>query len=151
MIGLLVSASLYLHVGAKYVFVRILRDSVHLQKNSVTHWTTWLGCTFIITAVGFLLGSGVPIFNYLLALAGSVCFAPLSLVLPGFLWVYDHQSFRTGTALRKVSYWLHWGLILLGFFLTVAGTYSVVQELIDAYASGKIDRAFSCADNSGSS
>lgn len=151
LIGLLVSACLYLHVAAKYMFVRILRHSVHLQRNTWTHWTVWLGSTIAIGAVGFLLGSGVPIFAYLIALAGSVCFAPLSLMLPGYLWVYDHQHYRRGTALQKVVYGLHWLLILLGLFLTIGGTYGVVQQIIDAYSSGQIDRAFSCADNSGSS
>lgn len=151
LIGLLVSACLYLHVAAKYMFVRILRQSRHLQRNTLTHWSVWLGCTTSLGAVGFLLGSGVPIFAYLIALAGSVCFAPLSLVLPGWLWVYDHQHYRGGTMWQRVAHGLHWLLILLGLFLTVGGTYGVVQQIIDAYASGQIDRAFSCADNSGSS
>lgn len=151
MIGLLVSACLYLHLAAKYLFVRILRHSVHLQQNTVTHWSVWFSCTFALAAAGFLLGSGVPIFGYLLAMTGSLCFAPLSLMLPGYLWVYDHQQYRTGRVLNRVVYWLHWLLILLGLFLTVGGTYGVIREIIAAYASGQIDKAFSCADNSGSS
>lgn len=71
MVGLLVSACLYLHVAAKYLFVRILRRSVHLQRNTATHWAVWLGCTFGVAAVGFLLGSGVPIFSFLIALSGG--------------------------------------------------------------------------------
>lgn len=152
LIGLLVSACLYLHVAAKYLFVRILRRSRHLQRNTLVHWSVWLGCTTAVGAVGFLLGSGVPIFAYLIALAGSVCFAPLSLMLPGYLWLYDYgASYRVGTAVQRVVYALHWLLVLLGLFLAVGGTYGVVQEIIDAYASGTIDGAFSCADNSGSS
>lgn len=42
LIGLLASAIVYLHVGAKYLFVRILRNSKHLQDNSITHWSVWL-------------------------------------------------------------------------------------------------------------
>lgn len=61
LIGLLVSACLYLHVSlisrqavelvltidveqvaAKYLFVRILRDSKHLQANTLIHWGTWM-------------------------------------------------------------------------------------------------------------
>lgn len=148
--GLLVSACLYIHVAAKYLFVRILRNSVHLQSNSFIHWGVWFGCTFTISAVGFLLGSGIPIFNYLIALAGSLCFAPLALWLPGYLWVYDHQQWRTGTNGQKLAYWLHWLLILLAIFITVGGTYGVIQQILDAYASGEIDSAFSCADNSNS-
>lgn len=42
LIGLLAGAVVYLHVGAKYVFVRMLRNSPHLQANTFTHWAIWL-------------------------------------------------------------------------------------------------------------
>ncbi|KAK1980691.1 transmembrane amino acid transporter [Colletotrichum cereale] len=151
LIGLMVSACLYIHVAAKYLFVRILRNSVHLQKNSVVHWSVWLGCTFGMSVVSFLLASGIPIFNYLLALAGSLTFAPLALGLPGYLWVFDHQHYRQGTWWQVMVYWLNWLMILLAVFLTFGGTYGVIQNIIDAYADGLIGGAFSCADNSGSS
>jgi hypothetical protein len=147
LIGLLVSACLYIHVAAKYLFVRILRNSQHLQKNSVVHWSVWLGCTLVMSVVAFLLASGIPIFNYLLALAGSLTFAPLALGLPGYLWIYDHQHYRKGAWWQVMAYWLNWLMILLAVFLTVGGTYGTVQSIIDAYASGKIGKAFSCADN----
>lgn len=149
--GLLVSACLYIHVAAKYLFVRMLRDSVHLQKNSFVHWSVWLGCTLSMSIVSFLLASGVPIFNYLLALAGSLTFSPLALGLPGYLWIYDHGHYRKGNWWQVLVYYLNWAMIGLAVFLTIGGTYGVIQNIIDAYASGEIDRAFSCADNSGSS
>ncbi|KAK8048368.1 hypothetical protein PG994_010098 [Apiospora phragmitis] len=150
-VGLLVSACLYIHVAAKYLFVRMLRNSPHLQKNSVAHWTLWLGCTLGMSVVGFLVASGIPIFNYLLALAGSLTFAPLALGLPGYLWVYDHGHYRTGKHWQVLVYYLNWLMIGLAVFLTIGGTYGVVQNIIDAYARGEIDKAFSCKDNSGSS
>lgn len=67
------------------MFVRILRHSTHLQKNSVVHWSVWLGCTFTIAAVGFLIASGVPIFSFLIALAGSVC-CKCRFLLPSFMY-----------------------------------------------------------------
>ncbi|KAF3352842.1 hypothetical protein VdG1_08615 [Verticillium dahliae VDG1] len=91
LIGLLVSACLYVHVAAKYMFVRILRNSEHLQKNSAGRW-----------------------------------------------W-------------QALVYYLNCLMIALAAFLTIGGTYGVVQNIIDAYASGEIGGAFSCADNSDSS
>lgn len=40
--GLWITSILYLHLAAKFFFVRILRNSKHLQSNSVIHWGTWL-------------------------------------------------------------------------------------------------------------
>lgn len=148
--GLLVSACLYVHVAAKYLFVRILRNSVHLQSNSAIHWGVWLGSNFVMCVVSFLLASGIPIFNYLLALAGSLTFAPLALGFPGYLWIYDHKHYRKGGFLKATAYWLNWLMILLAVFLTIGGTYGVIQQVIDAYASGQISSAFSCEDNSNS-
>lgn len=150
LIGLLVSACLYVHVAAKYLFVRILRKSVHLQNNSVVHWGVWFGCTFSVCVVSFLLASGIPIFNYLLALSGSLTFAPLGLGLPGYLWVYDHQHYRRGGLVKMTVYYLNWMMMALAVFMTIGGTYGVVQQIINAYADGTISSAFSCADNSNS-
>ena len=151
LVGLLVSACVYVHVAAKYIFVRILRDSKHLQSNSIVHWSAWLGCTTAVTVVSYMIGSGIPIFNYLLALAGSLTFSPLALGLPAYLWIYDHGNYRKGGILKATTYWLHWFLVLLSAFLMVGGTYGVIQQVIDAYANGEISSAFSCDDNSNSS
>lgn len=140
MIGLIVSATLYLHVAAKYLFVRILRNTRHLQQNTLVHWSTWLGCTFGLCSISFLLAEGIPVFNYLIALTGSVCFAPLAIALPGFLWLNDFGHFRKGSFGQKVAYYSHCFLPLLGLFICVGGTYGVVQEIINAYAAGTIGK-----------
>jgi hypothetical protein len=151
LIGLIVSACLYLHVAAKYLFVRILRNSRHLQHNTIVHWGTWLGCTFGLAAISFILAEAIPIFNFLIALTGSICFAPLALMMPAWFWLYDHGSWRTASIGKMIAYWLHWGLLLLGAFFCVGGTYGTVQLIINAYADGEIGSAFDCADNSNSS
>lgn len=150
LVGLAISACLYVHVAAKYVFVRLLRKSSHLQKNSVVHWGTWFSCTIGISFAAFLIASGVPIFSYIIALAGSVCFAPTAMMLPGYLWVFDHKDYRRGDLRERALYWSHIAVILIGALMSVGGTYGVVVQIMDAYRSGSIDRAFSCADNSNS-
>lgn len=104
-----------------------------------------------MTVISFLIASGVPIFNYLLSLAGSIAFAPLALSLPGWLWIHDHADYWKGNWLRKILYGLHMILIMIGLFLTVGGTYGVIVQIMDAYRDGTISSAFSCADNSNSS
>lgn len=140
LIGLIVSACLYLHVAAKYLFVRILRDSRHLQANTWIHWTTWLGCTTGLGVLSFVLAEAIPIFNYLLALTGSLCFAPMAIALPGWLWLHDHPGWwrRGASAGQKLAYGFHVFLIPVGMYFLIAGTYGVVQEIMAAYADGQI-------------
>ncbi|KAJ9620413.1 hypothetical protein H2204_012260 [Knufia peltigerae] len=149
LIGLVVSGAFYTHVAAKYLFVRILRNSRHLQSNSAVHWATWLGCTFGLASLGFILAQAIPIFNYLVAITGSLCFAPLALVVPAWIWMYDHPHYLGGKMWQKGVYGAHVLLGLLGAFICVGGTYASIQSIMDAYSNGTIGGAFSCADNSG--
>ena len=149
--GLLASAGLWAHIGAKYLFVRILRNSEHLQKNSLVHWGCWIACVAGTTIASFLLALGVPIIEFIIALAGSLAFSPLALILPGIFWIYSHPGYM-GDGFRRTSVCLFHGLLVcLGLFITVAGSYAVVQQIINAYTDGSIGAAFSCADNSNSS
>jgi hypothetical protein len=137
-IGLAVSGCLYLHIAAKYTFVRILRTSKHLQANTLVHWSTWLGCTIGLGIISFILASAIPIFNYLLALTGSLCFAPIGISLPGWLWIHDHRDWARGSTAQKLAFAFHVLMIALGMFILVAGTYGVIQQIINAYADGTI-------------
>lgn len=58
LLGLLVTATLYTHIAAKYAFVRVLRNSRHLQSNTMVHWGTWLGITAGVSAVAFVIAGG---------------------------------------------------------------------------------------------
>lgn len=75
------------------LLVRILRNSIHLQDHSLTHWAVWLyvipsepmnsmltassrGSTIGISAIAFVIAVAVPFFSYLIGLIGSLCCAP---------------------------------------------------------------------------
>ena len=139
-IGLVISGCIYLHIAAKYCFVRILRDSKHLQANTFMHWGTWLGLVFGLCSVSFILAEAIPIFNYLIAITGSVCFAPLAIMLPGYLWIHDHKDWARGSILQQIVFGLHILMILLGTFLLIGGTYGIVEEIIAAYHDGLIGK-----------
>lgn len=117
--GLIVGLGIYQHVAAKYAFVRLLRDSDHLQKNTFVHWGTWLGVNFALGAAAFIVAEAVPILNYLLGLAGALCFAPFSLIFPCLLWMYDFKGYRTGSAAQKAKYSAHALIVSIGLFMVV--------------------------------
>ena len=119
--GLLIGVGIYQHVPAKYLFVRFLRDSEHLQKNSFTHWGTWLGINVALGSAAFIVAEVVPVLNFLLALAASVVYVNFSLVFPALLWRADHKGYRTGTLVQQAKYWLHVAIALLGIFLMIGG------------------------------
>lgn len=124
-----------------------------------------------LAVLSFILSQAVPVFNYLLALLGTVCLAPLAMILPGWFWLHDNSSWRKVGGWKMIVYFLHWGIVLLGFFFLTGGTYATIQVIIDSYKSGGIGMyivgpsgecdsrtnsyfsgsVFSCADNSNSS
>jgi hypothetical protein len=119
--GLVIGVGIYQHVAAKYAFVRILRNSKHLQSNSLTHWSTWLGINVALGGAAFIVAEAVPILNYLLGLAAAICFAPFSLIFPGVLYCYDYEGYRTGSMGQKMKYTSHVFIVLLGLYLVVGG------------------------------
>lgn len=40
---------------------------------------------------------------------------------------------------------LHCITVVGGLFMAIAGTYTTIQSIVDAYASGTVRRAFTCA------
>lgn len=120
--GLVVTGAIYQHIAAKYLFVRILRNTRHLQSNTMIHWSVWLSCCIALGVVSFILAQAVSIFNYILALAGSICFGPMALITPGLLFIHDHSHYRRGTMFEKIKFFGHVCIIILGCFITVGGT-----------------------------
>lgn len=120
--GLIIGVGIYQHVAAKYLFVRFLRGTRHLQSNTVIHWSTWLGVNLFLGGAAFVVAEAVPILNYLLGLAGALCFAPFSLLYPALLWMYDYKGYRTGHAGQKLKYAMHALIVALAAFMIVGGT-----------------------------
>ncbi|KAH6953801.1 transmembrane amino acid transporter protein-domain-containing protein [Ilyonectria sp. MPI-CAGE-AT-0026] len=151
--GLIVTTMLTCHLASKHVFVRILRGSRHLAANTFIHWSSWLGCTLVITVIAYIIASGIPIFGGLVSLIGALLATSLSFQPMGCMWLYDNWS--SGKTDRSAS-WLFgvsWSIfvIILGSFLTVVGTYASIVGIIDSYRVSGGSAAWSCADNSGSS
>lgn len=119
--SLVVSAGLFNHVSAKYIFVRALRNTKHLQSNGLVHWSTWIGLNIAMGVFAYIFAEAVPVFNYLLALLACVCFAPMSIMLPALFWMADHKQYRKGTSKHKIIYLAHVGILLLGTFMCVGG------------------------------
>jgi amino acid transporter len=140
-----------MQIPAKFIFVHILRGSRHLSKNTPTHWITWIGCTFGVAVIAYTIASTVPVFNSLVALIGALlgplmCFQPM-----GCMWLYDNWPKDK----RHARFWhakAGWSIfvVILGCFLTVAGTYGSIVGIMEAYKASGGSAAFSCADNSNS-
>lgn len=92
--ALFVSSIIFTHLSGKYLFVRILKNSVHLTSNSVVHWAVWLGSVGTSALVAFVIAEGVPVFDGLISLVGALFGTIMTLQLMGCMWLFDNWRLR---------------------------------------------------------
>lgn len=148
--GLIVSTTLFVHFAAKYFFMRFLRGSTHLARNTPTHWITWLGCTVGNTIVAYVVASAIPVFGGLVSLVGALLGTLMCLQPMGAMWLYDHWRDARNMKWKLLVVWSIF-IIVAGWFLTIAGTYGSIVGIINSYKASGGSAAWSCADNSNSS
>ncbi|RSL72421.1 hypothetical protein CEP53_001126 [Fusarium sp. AF-6] len=95
--GLMVTSVLVTHIAAKYMLVRLLRNSKHLTGNTLTHWGTWLGCTFGISLISYIVASAIPAFSSLVSLLGALMGTFLTFHSMGCAWFFDNWNITERT------------------------------------------------------
>ncbi|KAF4548475.1 Transmembrane amino acid transporter-like protein 10 [Elsinoe fawcettii] len=148
--GLLATTMLVIHIAAKYVFVRVLRGSKHLSANSFIHWASWLGCTFGLAMISYIIASAIPVFGGLVSLIGALLGTLMSFQPMGCMWLYDNWSRPIRDLKWKAMVAWSVFVIVSGTFLMVAGTYGSVVGIMETYRASGGSAAWSCADNSNS-
>lgn len=125
-------------VSSKYIFVRALRGSKHLTSNSIIHWATWLGSSFGVSAVAYILASAIPAFDSIVSLTGALfgtmlCFQPM-----GCMWLYDNWSRSKDNPTLGWYLMVGWCVfvIVAGTYIQGTGTYGSIMSIIDTYSAG---------------
>ncbi|TXT11205.1 hypothetical protein VHUM_01956 [Vanrija humicola] len=148
--GLFASLTIFNHVSAKVVFVRLLSGTRHLAANTPRHWATWLGSTFGAMLAAYLIASAIPIFSSLIKLSGAV-FCPITAIAPMVLgWNHDHLWSKRDTPLsrrERVTAAINALILCLCVFLTIAGVYAAVVDLY--HEESEYTRPWSCENNAG--
>ncbi|KAK8845615.1 hypothetical protein IAR55_006331 [Kwoniella newhampshirensis] len=148
--GLVVGGVLYAHTAAKYVFVRILRNSRHLSKNTPIHYAVWYGTVAATCAVGFIIAEAIPFFNDLLSLIGALLGCLICIQTEAYMWMWDNwRSPTRGSRQWNLLMIMNIAFFVIGWFLMVAGTYGSVVVINQHLHDGSLSGSFSCADNSG--
>lgn len=165
--GLIISCFFLAHLAGKYGLVRLLRGTRHLQSNTLVHWLTWIIMMSVTILIGFVIASAIPFFGDLLALIAALFCTQFSLIVPGFVAIYNMGAYvkQDGdnvlswlpycsrqwrkSRTNMINTFLAWLSIIFGSYILVTGTYGAIQSIIDGYRDGTVSLAFSCADNSG--
>ncbi|KAJ3539772.1 hypothetical protein NM688_g6317 [Phlebia brevispora] len=134
--------SLYASVSARFVFFRLFRNSKHRHSNTVIGWSVWAGIIAILWALAFVIAEVIPFFSDMLSLMSSLFDSWFGFVF----WGMAYLTFYPG-AKKWAGFWrsfetlLNYAIILLGFYVLVAGTYTSVKSIIIDFNGQKV---FSC-------
>ncbi|GAA5865190.1 hypothetical protein JCM8547_008308 [Rhodosporidiobolus lusitaniae] len=150
--GLVFTAVFFIHLPAKWLFLRILRGSHHISHPTKTHYFTWFSCTIGCTLTSYIIASAIPVFDGLVGLIGASTGVILSLHCEALFFLYDYRYFFQDKSRRTPLLWFgivfNIFLLVIGTFLFFAGSYGSIASIAKGFNGGT--RPFSCADNSGS-
>ncbi|KAF5391199.1 hypothetical protein D9757_003160 [Collybiopsis confluens] len=116
--------SLYSSVSARFIFFRIFRESRHRHSNTWLGWTVWVGIVALTWVLGFIIAEIIPFFSDMLSLMSSLFDGWFGFIFwaMAYLTMYPGKSKWDGP-LRSAETLLNYFFILLGAYITVAGTY----------------------------
>ncbi|KAH8714718.1 transmembrane amino acid transporter protein-domain-containing protein [Ilyonectria robusta] len=131
-------------VTARYVHIRLYKDSVTRFINTPKGWITWLAVLAAITVVSWIIGEGIPIFNDLLSLSSALFVSGFVLYFPAIMWYkllceghwYERKNLFHASACLFA--------FLFGLLVLFGGTYASVKDIQHHYAIGSIRSPFSC-------
>ncbi|WWC94410.1 hypothetical protein V866_001252 [Kwoniella sp. B9012] len=148
--GLFITATIYTHLPAKYVFLRVMRGSAHLTRNSFKHYAVWFSCVLGCVLFSYVVASAIPVFGGLVGLIGALFGTLLSMQLMGGMWLYDNWVYRHTKKDFAYRFLLGFNIfiIIIGTFLMIAGTYGSIVGIIDSTQTSAAGSPWSCADNS---
>lgn len=132
--------------------MRLLRGTRHLAANTFIHWASWIGCTFSISLIAYLIASGIPVFGGLVSLVGALLGTLMSLQPMGCMWLYDNWSKGKKQPSPRWVFMAAYSIfvVAIGTFIMIAGTYGAVVGIIDSYKKKGGSGAWTCVDNSNS-
>ncbi|KAI0743430.1 transmembrane amino acid transporter protein-domain-containing protein [Daedaleopsis nitida] len=137
--------SLYASVSARFVFFRIFRNSRHLHSNTVLGWAVWVAIIAAVWVLAFVIAEVIPFFSDMLSLMSSLFDGWFGFIFWGLAYLSLHPGQeRWKGPWRTAETLLNYGLILFGFYVLVAGTYTSIASIIIDYTGQK---PFSCASN----
>ncbi|KAH7134193.1 transmembrane amino acid transporter protein-domain-containing protein [Dactylonectria macrodidyma] len=131
-------------VTARYVHLRMYKDSVVRFINTTKGWVTWLAVLAVITIVSWVIAEGIPIFNDLLALSSALFVSGFVLYFPAVMWyklLCEGKWYERENILHAAASMF---CFLFGLLVLFGGTYASAKDIQHHYAIGSIGKPFSC-------
>ncbi|KAI8662133.1 hypothetical protein LRP88_12592 [Fusarium phalaenopsidis] len=142
----------YGHIGAKYIFVNVMRwmGAVHeVTSDTVRSWSVWLASVVGFWIIVFILSNAIPIFDSILSITSATTISWFTYGFSAVFWFHMNWNnlFRDWKKICLTI--LNAFLIIISLFLNAAGLWASITELLDLFNAddSSIRGVFSCGSN----
>ncbi|KAI0019772.1 transmembrane amino acid transporter protein-domain-containing protein [Xylariomycetidae sp. FL0641] len=140
---IIIAGVIYAHVCAQYIFVRVFRNTRHLEKRTVVGTAGWLGITAAVWIIAFIIAESIPVFSSLLGLICALFATWFSYGIPGAAWLYMHHGAWFADTKRTIKFASNVVLFLTGLAICILGLWSSAEAIHNETAT----EAWSCKSN----
>ena len=141
---IIVAGVIYIHVAAKYIYVRVFRGTKHLTANTWLSYGVWVLITGVLWTISFIIAESIPSFNDLLALISSLFGSWFTYGLSGSLWLFLNEGHWFENRRKSLLTIVNFAIVVLGAVVFACGLYASG----DAIHRSTTGSSWSCADNS---
>ncbi|RSM12454.1 hypothetical protein CDV31_006295 [Fusarium ambrosium] len=142
----------YGHIGAKYIFVNVMRwmGAVHeVTSDTVRSWSVWLASVVGFWIIVFILSNAIPIFDSILSITSATTISWFTYGFSAVFWFHMNWDnlFRDWKKICLTL--LNAFLIIISLFMNAAGLWASITELLDLFNAddSSIRGVFSCGSN----
>ncbi|EEU41331.1 uncharacterized protein NECHADRAFT_45979 [Fusarium vanettenii 77-13-4] len=142
----------YGHIGAKYIFVNVMRwmGAVHeVTSDTVRSWSVWLTSVVVFWIIVFILSNAIPIFDSILSITSATTISWFTYGFSAVFWFHMNWNnlFRDWKKICLTL--LNAFLIIISLFMNAAGLWASITELLDLFNAddSSIRGVFSCGSN----
>ncbi|OJJ36037.1 hypothetical protein ASPWEDRAFT_110065 [Aspergillus wentii DTO 134E9] len=131
------------HVAAKYVYVRLFRNSDRLHKRDFVATWSWVGIGLVLWVIAWIIAEAIPVFSNLLSLVASLFASWFTYGLSGMFWLYLNKGQYSATPMKMILTVVNIFIIGCAACICGLGLYVSGKALHDNPSSA----SFSCANN----
>ncbi|KAJ4309162.1 hypothetical protein N0V84_011668 [Fusarium piperis] len=142
----------YGHIGAKYIFVNVMRwmGAIHeVTSDTVRSWSVWLASVVGFWIIVFILSNAIPIFDSILSITSATTISWFTYGFSAVFWFHMNWNnlFRDWKKICLTL--LNAFLIIMSLFMNAAGLWASITELLDLFNAddSSIRGVFSCGSN----
>ncbi|RJE24820.1 amino acid transporter [Aspergillus sclerotialis] len=131
------------HVAAKYVFVRLFRNTDRMHRRDWRTFSSWAGILAMVWIIAWIIAEAIPVFNDLLSLVASLFASWSTYGINSVFWLFMNKGRYTSSIQKMFLTVINLLIIGIAGCICGLGLYVSGKSLHDNPSSA----SFSCANN----